>query len=626
METLRSLDTYRQQTETRALAPLRRTGSRYYAVVGVLVAIVAWGMFAYSTQLRHGLIVTGMRDRISWGFYITLFVFFIGISHAGTLISAILRVTNAGWRTPITRMAEFITVVALMVGGLMPLVDLGRPDRVLNLLRYGRWQSPIVWDVLSITTYLTGSIIYLYLPLIPDLALCRDRLGSQAPRWKRAFFGLASLGWRGTPGQKRCLKTAIGMMMVLIIPIAVSVHTVVSWIFAMTLREPWNNPMFGAYFVAGAIFSGVAVLILLMALLRRIYRLEEYLTASHFVNLGYILAAFTLIMLYFNASEYVTTGYKMNTEVAFHFTQLFGGGLGPFYWFYLFGGLVLPGLLVLLPWTRNVTGIVVAALFVSAGMWVERYFIVVGGLSVPLMPYAPATYAPTWVEWSIMGGAFALFALIIAFFVKLFPIIAVWEVIEHHEAEPVVAARPVPLAAGSRAILLLIFAVLATIGFGSDAARAEPHASELALEAYPLTWVGQSLPLQAHLTGSGPLPGAVVSFYSTARFQGVSAEVKLGEAITDARGTATLDYAPRREGDVTIEARYAGNQEHGSSRATATLTVKPGSQLYQETPAFRASGIVWILLALLASVWTTYLVVVGLLALIAHEGSTETAP
>ncbi len=622
METLRSLDAYRQQAEMRALAPLRRTRPGYYLITSALLAVVAWGIFAYSTQLRHGLIVTGMRDRISWGFYITLFVFFIGISHAGTLISAILRVTNAGWRTPITRMAEFITVVALMVGGLMPLVDLGRPDRVLNLLRYGRWQSPIVWDLLSVTTYLTGSIIYLYLPLIPDLALCRDRIGSQAPRWKRAFFGLASLGWRGTPGQKRRLGTAIGIMMVLIIPIAVSVHTVVSWIFAMTLREPWNNPMFGAYFVAGAIFSGVAVLILLMALLRRIYRLEEYLTASHFVNLGYILAAFTLIMLYFNASEYVTTGYKMNTETAFHFRHLFAGGLGPFYWFYLFGGLVLPGLLVLLPKTRNVTGIVIAALFVTAGMWVERYFIVIGGLSVPLMPYDPANYAPTWVEWSIMVGAFALFALIIAFFVKLFPIIAVWEVIEHHEAEPVAEVRPVPLAAGSRALLLSL-AALAAIGFGPGVARAEPHASGLTLQVYPLTWIGQSLSLQANLTGSGPLPGAVVSFYTTAQFQGVTAEVKLGDATTDARGVAALDYAPRREGDVTVEARYAGNQEHGPSRATAKLTVKPGPQLYHETPAFRAPGIVWVLLALLSCVWTTYLFVVGLLALIAREGSPE---
>ncbi|MBI2878742.1 MAG: polysulfide reductase NrfD, partial [Candidatus Rokubacteria bacterium] len=290
------VEAFRRRLEERALAPLTRTGRGYYLLVGGLLLVVAWGLYAYTSQLREGLVVTGMRDRIMWGLYITLFVLFIGISHAGTLISAILRVTNAGWRAPITRMAEFITVVALMVGALMPLVDLGRPDRILNLLLYGRWQSPVVWDLLSITTYLTGSVIYLYLPLIPDLALCRDRLLPGAPRWRQRFFRVASLGWRGTPRQRRLLGSAIGMMMVLIIPVAVSVHTVVSWIFAMTLREPWDNPMFGAYFVAGAIFSGIAGIILLMALLRKIYRFEEYITARHFVNLGYMLGAFVLIM------------------------------------------------------------------------------------------------------------------------------------------------------------------------------------------------------------------------------------------------------------------------------------------------------------------------------------------
>jgi molybdopterin-containing oxidoreductase family membrane subunit len=429
------IDQRRQNLERTALNPLRHTGKGYYLVVGVLLLVVLWGVYAYTTQLRNGLIVTGMRDRILWGFYIILFVFFIGISHAGTLISAILRVVKAKWRLPVTRMAEFITVVALSVGGLMPMLDLGRPDRIPYLFLYGRWQSPILWDVLSISTYLTGSIIYLYLPLIPDLALCRDRLGSEVSAWKRQFYQIASLGWQGTPKQKKYLSIAMGFMMVLIIPVAVSVHTVVSWIFAMSLREPWNSTVFGAYFVAGAIYSGIAGIIVLMAILRRVFHLEEYITDQHFINLGYMLGGFTLIMMYFNLSEYIVPGYKMAGEVPFHFNQLFKGEFAPFFWSYILGGIVAPGLIIVLPWTRTFTGVIIAAGLAVVGMWLERFIIVVSGLRVPLMPYEPSWYVPTWVEWSIMAGAFAMFGLVVAIFSKLFPVVSIWEVAEQYEEE-----------------------------------------------------------------------------------------------------------------------------------------------------------------------------------------------
>ncbi|MFQ5854474.1 MAG: NrfD/PsrC family molybdoenzyme membrane anchor subunit [Anaerolineae bacterium] len=435
------IEEFRQRLEERLLDSLTRTGKGYYLLVGILLLIVAWGIYAYSRQLQQGLIVTGMRDRILWGLYITLFVFFIGISHAGALVSAILQITKAGWRTPITRMAELITVAALMMGALFPILDQGRPDRIPNLLIFGRWQSPIIWDILSITTYLTGSIIFLYLPLIPDLALCRDRLDQRVAPWKHWFYRVFSLGWQGSPMQRRYLSIAIGMMMVLIIPIAVSVHTVVSWIFVMTLREPWNNPMFGIFFVAGAIFSGIAAIIVFMAILRKTLHLEEYITPKHFINLGYMLGAFSLIMIYFNASEFIVAGYKMAGETTFHFQQLFIGPFAPLYWSYALGGLVLPGLLILLPWTRTVKGVVTASVLVLAGMWVERYVIVVGGLRVPLMPYEPAAYFPTWVEWSIMAGAMAGFILIITLTVKLFPVITIWEMAEHYEAEMVRVPR-----------------------------------------------------------------------------------------------------------------------------------------------------------------------------------------
>ncbi|MBI2952735.1 MAG: polysulfide reductase NrfD [Chloroflexi bacterium] len=427
---------WRERLERRVLRPLAGSSPAYFAWVGFLVAVLLWAFYAYSQQWDRGLIVTGMRDRISWGVYIISFVFFIGISHAGTLLSAILRVTKARWQLSITRMAEFITVVALMVGALFPLIDLGRPDRVLNMIFYGRWQSPLLWDVLAICTYLTGSAIYLVLPLIPDFALCRDRLGPTAPRWKRLFFTVAAVGWTGTEAQRKALDRALTIMMIVIIPVAVSVHTVVSWIFAMTLREGMNSTIFGPYFVAGAIYSGIAAIILLMAVLRRLLRLEEYVTRTQFLCLGYMLGAFALIMAYANLNEYVTVGYKMAGEAGFHFEQLMVGMFSVQFWFYIIGGMIVPGLIILFPQTRNVKGICVAAVLVLIAMWIERYLIVAAGFRVPLMPYEPASYSPTWVEWSILAGAFAQFALIISVAVKLFPMVSVWEVVEHRGPEP----------------------------------------------------------------------------------------------------------------------------------------------------------------------------------------------
>jgi len=448
-----TLNEWRGRLEETALAPVRRTSARYWALVAVLVAIVGWGLFAYSVQLRDGLVVTGMRDRISWGLYIATFVFFIGISHAGTLISAILRVSQARWRTPVTRMAEFITVVALICGASFVIIDLGRPDRVLFVFAYGRWQSPIIWDVLAITTYLTGSIVYLFVPMIPDLALFRDRLTGRTSRWRAWLYRTLAIGWNGNAAQRRSLAAAIGILMILIIPIAVSVHTVVSWIFAMTLRVPWNSALFGAFFVIGAIFSGIAILIIVMAILRRAYRLHEYVTEKQFVYLGYLLAAFAAIMVYANISELLTHGYKLEEGAGFHLRQLFLSEFAPLFWFYLLGGLFGPIVIALVPATRNARGVVVAAILVTVAMWIERYVIVVSGLRVPLMAYEPADYAPTWVEWSVFAGGLALFALLITLFTKIFPIIAVWEVAEDHEAtaaspdlaRPAVPESPAPV-------------------------------------------------------------------------------------------------------------------------------------------------------------------------------------
>jgi Ni/Fe-hydrogenase subunit HybB-like protein len=287
------------------MEPLFQAGPGFYALALVLLAGISWGILIYVRQIVQGLAVTGMQRPTYWGVYMVNFVFFIGISHAGTLISAILRVTQAEWRRPITRIAEAITVVALIVGTFQILFDMGRPDRLLYLFQYGRLQSPLLWDAVSVTTYFLGSITYLYLPLIPDAAILRDNLSSTAPAWRQRLYRLLALGWRGNPTQWVRLERVIAVMAVIIIPIAVSVHTIISWILATTVQPGWHSTVFGPYFVVGAIFSGIGALFIAMTVMRWVFHLEAYITEKQYLNLGYLLIAMTVIWFYFTYTEHL---------------------------------------------------------------------------------------------------------------------------------------------------------------------------------------------------------------------------------------------------------------------------------------------------------------------------------
>src|SRR5207244_1102593 len=267
------------------LRPLLETSWRFWLLVLFLGSIVATGVGTWFYQMYRGFGMTGLNMPIYWAFYVTNFVFWIGISHAGTLISAILRLVNAGWRRPVTRCAEVITVFALMIGALFPIIHLGRPWLFFwlvpypsNRLIWPNFRSPLVWDFFAISTYLTGSVLFLVLPMIPDFALVRDRTTGLRQR----IYGALALGWQGTPKQWHRLESAMSIMAIAIIPVAVSVHTIVSFDFSMAPVPMWHSTIFGPYFVAGAIFSGIAGLILAMATLRKYLPLESYLYPLQF--------------------------------------------------------------------------------------------------------------------------------------------------------------------------------------------------------------------------------------------------------------------------------------------------------------------------------------------------------
>lgn len=411
------------------LRPLVRTTRTFWLWSAAMAAVALWGLFAYSLQLRYGLGETGLNVPEYWGIYIICFVFFIGVSHAGTLISAILRISKAEWRRSITRSAEFITVLVIGFGAIQPIIDLGRPDRVLNVILYGSITSPLLWDVTSICLYLTASTIYLYIPMIPDLALIRD-VGIR-PRW---LYWFLAMGYEGTPQQKRTLEKLMAVLAVVVIPIAVSVHTVIGWIFALTLRPMWHSTIFGPYFVMGAIYSGIAALIIAMAILRRVYRLQNYFKDVHFNHMGLLLLLMSCLWFYFTFAEHLTAYYGgEEAELATLWSKLTGRYAFPF-WFMVASCFVIPFALMCRKATRGVWGTSIASVFVVIGMWLERYNIVVPTSQNPRLERDLVHYTPSWVELSIMAGTFAGFVLVYMVATKFFPIISIWEIEEGREA------------------------------------------------------------------------------------------------------------------------------------------------------------------------------------------------
>ena len=428
------------------MGPLLRTSWRFWALVIFLGSIVLTGLGAWIYQMYNGLGVSGIRWPIFWAFYVTNFVFWIGISHAGTLISAILRLVDAGWRRPVTRCAEVITVFALMIGAMFPIIHLGRPWLFFYLIPYpnerGIWpnfRSPLVWDFFAINTYLTGSLLFLFLPMIPDFALIRDRTSG----WRKRIYGGLALGWQGTPKQWHRLESAMQIMAIAIIPVAVSVHTIVSFDFSMTPVPMWHSTIFGPYFVAGAIFSGIAALIIAMAILRKFLHLEAYMHPLHFQNLGMLLLTMSLLWAYFLFAERLTIWYGNEPSEMAVFSVTQRGTFAPLYWTMVVCNFVIPLSILSIKKLRTITGCVVASTTVLIGMWLERFLIIVPSLGHKYLPYSWGTYSPRPVEIIILVSTFGAMALLYVLFAKVVPIISIWELKVGEHPFPSEVAHPV---------------------------------------------------------------------------------------------------------------------------------------------------------------------------------------
>lgn len=424
---------------TKDLLP-QKFGKRGKIWTGVLILICLVGAYAYFRQLKYGLEVTNMRDYVSWGIYISNFVFFVAISLVGSLITAVFRLSNVKWSTPLTRIAEIIAVSAIVFASIIIIVDMGRPERFYNLFLHGRIQSPIIWDVIVITTYFFISILLLYIPLLPDLKIL---IKNEKPgTWLSKLYRFQGSFWAGTKEQFRIGDKAINILCILIIPVAFSIHTVTSWLFATTYRPGWDSTNFGAYFISGAFLVGAGGVVTAMYIFRKYYHLDKYITEKHFDRMGKIVVMLALLYLYFNVNEYLVPAFKMKKSEELHLEELFTGDFSRMFWFAILVGMIIPILILLFKKGRKPLPVFIAGAMIVVGAWFKRYLIVTPTLLHPFLPMQDVPmnfrhYFPSWEEWAIAMGSLAGALLIITFFVRIYPIVPIEETIieqtESHE-------------------------------------------------------------------------------------------------------------------------------------------------------------------------------------------------
>lgn len=411
----------------------QKFGKRGMVWTGILIAFCLVGAFAYYRQLRYGLSVTGMRDYASWGIYISNFVFFVAISLVGSLITAVLRLTGAKWSTPLTRIAEIIAVSAIVFAAIIIVVDMGRPERFLNIFLHGRLQSPIIWDVVVICTYLVISLMLLYFPLQPDFKILIAN-EKKNPKLLHKYYRWLGSFWKGTKEQVKINERAIKILSITIIPIAFCIHTVTSWLFATTYRPGWDSTNFGAYFISGAFLVGAGAVVVAMYVFRRYYHLENYIKESHFDKMGKIVILLALLYLYFNVNEFLVPAFKMKKPEAEHLAELFTGSYALIFWFAILTSMIIPILILLVKKGRKPLPMFIAGIMIVVGAWCKRYLIVTPTLLNPFLPMSNVPdsyrhYFPTWEEWSIAGGSLAGALLIVTFFARILPIIPIHETI-----------------------------------------------------------------------------------------------------------------------------------------------------------------------------------------------------
>ncbi len=404
----------------------------YYIALAIAVFCLLIGAVAWAIEIIYGMGVTGLNSPVYWGVLITNFVFWVGIGHAGTLISAILFLFRAKWRNSINRSAEAMTVFAVITAGLFPLIHVGRvwlaaywmmPFPNTNNL-WVNFRSPLIWDVFAISTYLTVSLLFWYMGLVPDIAAMRDRVTG----FKRLLFGFMSFGWRGTLREWHHYEVGYGFLAALATPLVLSVHSIVSWDFAMSMQPGWHTTIFPPYFVAGAILSGCAMVYSLVLPLRHMFRLEEIIKAEHLEALIKLTLLTSTIVAYAYGVEFFVAWYSGNEFEWAIFQKRATGPYCFYFWVMVFCNCLFP----LAFWSKRVrynqTICFIICLLVNVGMWFERYNIIVSSLVEDFLPSNWGHYEPRLIEIALTVGSFGWFFTWLLIFCRFFPLVSMSEV------------------------------------------------------------------------------------------------------------------------------------------------------------------------------------------------------
>ncbi len=428
-----SLRGYFERLETDVLSAMGKPSRAWWIALIISILCFLIGMGLWGLQMLKGMGVAHITHPVGWGVYITDFVFWVGIAHSGTLISAVLFLFRAKFRSSFNRSAEAMTVFAVMTAGLFPLIHLGRSWFFYWLFPYPNqrllwvnFRSPLIWDVFAVTTYLTVSVVFFYVGLVPDLALVRKR----AEGIRKKIYSILSLGWIGSVRQWMHYRRLYLFLAALATPLVISVHSVVSWDFAMSIVPGWHTTIFAPYFVAGAIFSGTAMVITLSIPMRRILGLEEHITVDHFEKLSKILLFTAMIVGYAYIVEIALAIYSGHTFETAHFSYRMAGDYWPFWAGMVLCNVLLPLTLFRKKWRRNLKFLFVMSIFVNVGMWLERFVIIVTSLAKEYDPYTWGTYVPGPTEIGITIGSFGMFFTFFLIFTKVLPVVAITEVKE----------------------------------------------------------------------------------------------------------------------------------------------------------------------------------------------------
>lgn len=409
----------------------RPTGWGWFGCIAISFTLVLLLDVAVSWLLLRGVGIWGINQPVAWGFAIVNFVWWIGIGHAGTFISAILLLLHQHWRTSINRFTEAMTLFAVACAGLFPLLHLGRPWVFYFLLPYPdtmrlwpQWRSPLVWDVFAVSTYLTVSLVYWYIGLVPDLATMRDRA---TRRWIKVIYGIGALGWRGSAKHWARYEMAYLLLAGLATPLVLSVHSVVSLDFSIAILPGWHSTIFPPYFVAGAIFSGFAMVLTLLIPVRAIYGLKDLISERHLDLASKVMLATGLMVALGYASENLMAWYSDETNEEFLVMNRMFGPYWPVWWTTMTCNILVPQLL----WWRRIRTsplpLFVISLLVNVGMWAERYMIVVTSLHRDFLPSSWGMFHGTIWDWATFIGTIGLFFTLMFLFVRLLPMIPIAE-------------------------------------------------------------------------------------------------------------------------------------------------------------------------------------------------------